>query len=1345
MKKTITRSSKTQIRNRGKAFLFLCALTAMFWQNSFAQTVATFTATTDAEIKSNVPGFNYGSCNTISVSAAPSISRSLIQFSFTPPPAGIVITSAVLTLKMSAGTPGAQNVIVHGLLENWVEGTQNCSGNNGTNTASWNRRSAGPSGVWENEGGTFNPYKEAITSVGAAGTYTWDITKLANAWYKGMANNGLLIELAPSAIGTKTFHSSEATLSTDRPTLTITYYDICDANAPFNVGKDRDGDGVADLCDEDKDNDGILDEDEGCPFTSATGFDPALAVLTQGNSKSDVFGIDISTGYTIPLATLTFEANGGAFNEVTYDYWTVNRSTSSNSRADFNILDPLNSFLTIPGGTFSITLPGGYSGTLNAGAFDNISKRYVVSGTNGFIMVIDGDPTSGTYKQMLSILNISGIQTYDWVFNPIDGLMYTLAGNGILYSFNAVTNTISSSLGRPTGLPAETYGAGYSLASGKAYFSANATGDIYEIDLTAVTKTAILFSLGPKSNQNDGAKLISVDLSGVCTADNDKDGVPNIFDTDSDNDGIPDALEAYPSLNIALLDVNGRLTGGVNVSGNGVPVNARGGLGFIPVNSDNPGGGLLADFLDIDSDNDGIVDVIESQPTGALYRAPTGLDADGDGIDNAFDSDFSTPGFFTLVPTDTDGDGTPDYRDLDSDGDGVTDLIEAYDTDQNGVVNISLNTTDTDNDGLYNCFDLVTLTTTTPQTNSTNNGQLAASPFPKSVLGVPAFPNIEPNWRKKIAWFDDIDNRWENAGGVAVTLNNTNFTDYYLIVDENALALLSTHTKVQGVEIRSGKSLDINSCLEVTDYVDNGGNMRLLGITETQYGQYLGPQVINLESQMLMNENGWHNIAMPVLISAADFATQNYTISDPFLVNLTGVAATHNLYNYNSGLSGGKEIGFYRSNYFSHAYGTWSMQLQNSGALNGLGLNYYIDNYNTNTTRVLKAKGTSLDQSVTVGTSNAFGGWNLIPNPYPVSIDFTTMYDDGFFGTEFDNAIWLWDPGDTYVQPVPGTAAGSYTLYDPISGTGVANSGTLPDKDAVFNIIAPFQSFWIRRTGSALIRRLDADGITTAPGATDPSVAVGATDDPAVTESNVDVTLKPAYRSVCFATKHYKTKPDVIKLRITDAQDSNVVDETLITFDNKFTSGYDAGYDIFRNSSKADAPFLVSDVEGYGLAINRLPYPVLTTVVPLGFLANKQDKAYVFSQQMMPAGWRVYLEDKRTGAWHDLGAGDYNFTNDLNFRVDRFALHFNKTGENINVIHQEVIGWSGADGLILMFNNMKSTTAEVLVTNLVGQVILTKTVDTREQVILPLKGSEPAIYIVTVTTPEKTMSIKVLH
>ena len=97
--------------------------------------------------------------------------------------------------------------------------------------------------------------------------------------------------------------------------------------------------------------------------------------------------------------------------------------------------------------------------------------------------------------------------------------------------------------------------------------------------------------------------------------------------------------------------------------------------------TDSDGDGLF-DFIDLDSDNDGIPDNVEAQST-ENYDAPssTWADADGDGLADQYDqNDSGVPGSIGLIPPDTDGDGIRDFIDTDSDNDGYTDCEEGLST-----------------------------------------------------------------------------------------------------------------------------------------------------------------------------------------------------------------------------------------------------------------------------------------------------------------------------------------------------------------------------------------------------------------------------------------------------------------------------------------------------------------------------------------------------------------------------------------------------------------------------------------------------------------------------------------
>ena len=217
-------------------------------------------------------------------------------------------------------------------------------------------------------------------------------------------------------------------------------------------------------------------------------------------------------------------------------------------------------------------------------------------------------------------------------------------------------------------------------------------------------------------------------------SDTDGDGIPDYFDLDSDNDGIVDVIEAGGEDpdgdgvigvgTITDLDNDG-LADEVDPSEGGDPLPNP--------DTDNDG---IHDFLDLDADDDGIVDNIESQTT-LDYVVPLGVDTDGDGIDDAYDV---TNGGTPINPIDTDDDETPDYTDTNADNDNESDLIEAWDVDNDDIPDTEPTGNDSDNDGIDDAFD-IDGTGTVNNGGPTNGGSLATD-----------FPNLDDAASSELDW-----------------------------------------------------------------------------------------------------------------------------------------------------------------------------------------------------------------------------------------------------------------------------------------------------------------------------------------------------------------------------------------------------------------------------------------------------------------------------------------------------------------------------------------------------------------------------------------------------------------
>jgi len=193
----------------------------------------------------------------------------------------------------------------------------------------------------------------------------------------------------------------------------------------------------------------------------------------------------------------------------------------------------------------------------------------------------------------------------------------------------------------------------------------------------------VLWGTDPDDDDTDDDGLIDPDdHDGDPTADVDGDGLPSPLDPDSDGDGILDGVEAG-------IDDTPNDT---DEDEHGFAPDADPSLTTSPWVADTDGGGL-PDGAE-DWSGDGAQGPWETDPLD-----PTDdLDTDGDGIPDVLDvldaageiddedSDGDGVSDAEEFLVDADGDGTPDFLDDDSDGDGILDLVEgSVDSDADGV------------------------------------------------------------------------------------------------------------------------------------------------------------------------------------------------------------------------------------------------------------------------------------------------------------------------------------------------------------------------------------------------------------------------------------------------------------------------------------------------------------------------------------------------------------------------------------------------------------------------------------------------------------------------------------
>jgi len=263
---------------------------------------------------------------------------------------------------------------------------------------------------------------------------------------------------------------------------------------------------------------------------------------------------------------------------------------------------------------------------------------------------------------------------------------------------------------------------------------------------------AIFTARNPLNGLVTSSKNVNINAS----TDSDGDGIIDTIDLDDDNDTIPDIAE-YNGLG-PFDDHDNDLIPNYRDTDFGVDTIGDGIVDIFDFDNDG-----VPNHLDLDSDNDGILDIVEAgnsisdtdkdgktnKAVGANgldntretndtvsaninYAIPNSdadnnpnfldIDADADGIVDTIEAQltasfislnaiFSDNGIDTafpngIIPIDTDLDGISDYLDTNSDNDIRDDIVEGWDINDDGIPEkVALNI-DSDKDGLDDAFDI---------------------------------------------------------------------------------------------------------------------------------------------------------------------------------------------------------------------------------------------------------------------------------------------------------------------------------------------------------------------------------------------------------------------------------------------------------------------------------------------------------------------------------------------------------------------------------------------------------------------------------------------------------------
>jgi hypothetical protein len=321
-------------------------------------------------------------------------------------------------------------------------------------------------------------------------------------------------------------------------------------------------------------------------------------------------------------------------------------------------------------------------------------------------------------------------------------------------------------------------------------------------------------------------------------------------------------------------------------------------------------------------------------------------------------------------------------------------------------------------------------------------------------------------------------------------------------------------------------------------------------------------------------------------------------------------------------------------------------------------------------------------------------GFNLVPNPYPSTIDWNIVTGSGWTKTQIDNSIYVWNST---------LAAPQYASF--VGGVSI-NGGS--------KYIAPGQAFFVHTNVAGSASSLVMDN--------------------RVRLHNTGGFLKDE-----------QIIPDLLRINMIA---DGAVDETVIRFMDGATPTFDSDWDAYKLPGSINAPQLSSvSSDNQNLSINSLPKGGAEVIVPLDFSFSSTIDVTLTASGMetFNPNTPIYLEDMTLNKTVNLVTNPvYTFTYQTSDPNDRFLLRFEgASGTNERTDHPGKAFISN-NKIFIEVPGMEGYSADITVYNMLGQIM-----DTNHLIMTGVVSMDAplnsGIYVVDVASSDQHFVTKVIN